>query len=194
MTKLVALSSLLVVLCGCSATIVPPPDSADSVLVVVPDYGRHSSVVFPDADGRGSVEYAFGDWNWFAGGRNSIPDGVQALLWSGRSTLGRRHVDESTEDAKLRRALGAATIIELRVPRDRALALRDRLGAKFDRQLNTAVYNQIMEMHFVPDAEEYRLWHNCNHVTARWLRKMGCEVRGDAMTSKFKVKRPSAAE
>jgi hypothetical protein len=40
----------------------------------------------------------------------------------------------------------------------------------------------------VKDDEHYCILHNCNHVTAGWLRDLGCEVHGPAMFSHFQVK------
>ena len=187
--KITLLASLLVLLCGCSGTIIPPPAPVDPVTVAVTDYGRHSSLVLPDADGRGSVEYTFGDWDWFAAGHNGPTDAVQAMLWSKGSTLGRRHVDIPPESDELGDELLSDTVILLRVPRERAAALRDDLAARFELRANQSLYNQVMELHFIPDAEGYGLMHNCNHVTARWLRQMGCEIKGNPVTSKFKVAR-----
>ena len=185
--KITLLATFLVGLCGCSATIVPPLPPADPVTAAVTDYGRHSSLVLPDADGTGSLEYTFGDWDWFAAGRNGATDAVQALLWSKGSTLGRRRVDIPPDAPELIDELQADTVILLRVPRERAAALRDELGARFSLRANQALYNQVMELHFIPDAERYGLGHNCNHVTARWLRSLGCGIRGNPVTSKFKL-------
>jgi hypothetical protein len=167
--------------------ITPPPPPIDPVTIAVTDYGRHASVVFPDEDGTGSVEYTFGDWDWFAAGNNGFTDAVQAMLWSKGSTLGRRRVDQTPDSPGLLDELLADKIILLRVPRERARALRDALGARFGFRANQALYNQVMELHFIPDAERYGLCHNCNHVTARWLRQMGCGIRGNPVTSKFKL-------
>jgi hypothetical protein len=186
-TGVIPLLSLLTLLCGCSATIIPPPPPADPVAIAVTDYGRHSSIVLPDGDGTGSVEYTFGDWDWFAAGHNGPSDAVQAMLWSKGSTLGRRHVDLPPDARWLGAALLADRVFVIEVPRDRAAALRDELGAKFARRANQALYNQVMELHFIPDDEPYGLMHNCNHVTARWLREMGCATHGNAVTSKFKL-------
>ena len=182
---------LIVFLCaGCSATIIPPPAPNDPVTIAVTDYGRHASLVLPGEDGTGSVEYTFGDWDWFAAGHNGPTDAVQAMLWSKGSTLGRRRVDMLPDSPALKDELLAEKIILLRVPRDRATSVRDALGDGFRLRANQALYNQVMELHFIPDPEDYGLFHNCNHVTARWLREMGCEIRGNPITSKFKLDPP----
>ena len=179
---------LIVLLCaGCSATVIPPPAPVDPVTIAVTDYGRHASVVFPDESGDGSVEYTFGDWDWFAAGRNGATDAMQAMLWSKGSTLGRRHVHLQPDSPELIDELLAEKVILLQVPRDRAAALRDALGERFRFRANQALYNQVMELHFVPDEEHYGFFHNCNHVTARWLSEMGCGIKGNPVTSKFKL-------
>ena len=187
--KSTVIATLLALLCGCSATIIPPAAPHDPVTIAVTDYGRHASLVLPGEDGTGSVEYTFGDWDWFAAGHNGPTDAVQAMLWSKGSTLGRRHVNLKPESPDLINELLADRIMLLRVPRDRAVALRDALGERFDLRANQSLYNQVMELHFIPDPENYGLFHNCNHVTARWLRELGCSVAGSAVTSDFRIAR-----
>jgi len=43
-------------------------------------------------------------------------------------------------------------------------------------------------MDFVPHPHNYTYFHNSNHVTAGWLRELGCDVRGPAVDSRWEVK------
>src|SRR5262245_23066644 len=90
---------------GCSATIVPPADPVNPVPVAITDYGRHASLVLPDESGRGSVEYAFGDWNWFAAGKNTPCDAAGALFASGQATLGRNIFPMPPDSPRLAKTL-----------------------------------------------------------------------------------------
>jgi hypothetical protein len=49
------------------------------------------------------------------------------------------------------------------------------------------VHNPITDNVFVRDNERYSIVNNCNHMTARMLRQLGCDVRGNTATSKFIV-------
>jgi hypothetical protein len=42
-------------------------------------------------------------------------------------------------------------------------------------------------MYYVKDSEHYSVANNCNHLTARCLREMGCEVHGFVVLSNFTV-------
>jgi len=57
--------ALLMLAGGCTSTVIPPKRVTDPAAVFLTDYGRHSSLLLPDREGR-LVEYAFGDWDWFA--------------------------------------------------------------------------------------------------------------------------------
>jgi len=185
---LALLVCLTCVLTGCGATIVPPPRSGDMVSVFVTDYGRHSSLVLPDGAGD-LVEYAWGDWDWFAVNKNGILNGVAAVFFSHGATFGSRHLDAGPERAHLARVIGCERLLRVDAERARVGALRDELNARLDRHVGTMVYNPASGFSFVRDDEHYAGWHNCNHVTARWLRELGCQVEGSSFTSKFKLAR-----
>ena len=183
---------LLVVACafvsgGCVTTIHPPPPTGDDVPVFVTDYGRHSSLILPAKEGHYN-EYAFGDFNWFALSHTRGSDGARALTWSAGSTIGRRQLDLKYDDpAAVASDTQAWKVIRLEAPRGKVQALIDRLDADYFARHDTITYNPASAMWFVRSREPYNALHNCNHVTARWLRQLGCDVRGTAIFSKFRV-------
>ena len=171
---------------GCSGTIYPPAHPSDPVTVYVTDYGRHSSLVLPAKNG-GYVEWAFGDWNWFALGRTQWNDALLAIIWSPQSTLGRRVVPPQPNDEELRHTLNTYRVTPIEVSGDRAGALMDQLDKRYLQHASTQVYSSYSYMDHVKDREFYNGLHNCNHLTADWLRKLGCRVDGLNLLSAFKV-------
>ena len=91
------------------------------------------------------------------------------------------------DSPKLAKTLKADRVIEIECSEQRVKALRRELDARFESRSEQQVYSPKMNMYFVPDDNQYRLWSNCNHMTADWLRELGCEVKGSTYTSKFKL-------
>jgi hypothetical protein len=177
-------------LAGCGTTITAPPLAPQTRPVYVTNYGRHSSVLLTDSTGV-LTEFAFGDYRWFAISDTTSGAGVQAMLHSAKSTLARRTLrPESSDIDAVARATRAAHVGGFNAPADRVDALLARLNVRFEQRVNEVTYNPRSSMWFVPDAERYSFFHNCNHVTAGWLRSLGCDVKGPAMFSNFKLVAP----
>ena len=180
---------------GCVNTIAPGPRTGDDVPVFVTDYGRHSSLILPDPAGHWN-EYAFGDFNWFALSRTRSTDAARAMLWSAGATLGRRQLELIDDPTAVASDTTAWKVIRLQAPRSKVHALIRTLDEAFFARHDTVTYNPASAMWFVRSDERYHAFHNCNHLTARWLRRLGCTVRGSAMFSRFVVaesQRPPAA-
>jgi hypothetical protein len=83
----------LLVAAGCTNTIFPPRAAGPTTSIYVADYGRHSSLLLPTSlPDKTLVEYAFGDYEWFARGDTRWWVAVVAMLHSPQATLGRRFV------------------------------------------------------------------------------------------------------
>ncbi len=65
--------------------------------------------------------------------------------------------------------------------------LENELDQRWKRNADTIVHNPDSDVDFVKDSEHYSVAHNCNHMTARMLRELGCQVRGPVGSSDFKV-------
>jgi hypothetical protein len=182
---------------GCSATIVPPAKVSDPVDVFVADYGRHSSLLLPTPVGQviTYTEYAFGDWRWFAEGDTRPTVAVAAMFHSPQATLGRRQVtrpNPGSEDDETRfaRAVECDKLIRFQCDRARVEKFASELDARYVREAqppNVVIYSDYSELNHVKDPECYSALHNCNHVTAKWLRDLGCDVRGTPMLSHYKL-------
>jgi len=178
----------LIATTGCiTTTIVPPRPSGDDVPVFVTDYSRHSSILLPAPQGH-YVAYAFGDFNWFALSHTRASDAVHAVFWSPGATLGRRQLKLKDDDLDaVVKETDAETVIQFKAPRAKVNALMHKLDDHYFAQHGTVTYNPASGMWFVRSREPYNGCHNCNHLTARWLRALGCEVHGTAMFSKFRI-------
>jgi hypothetical protein len=171
---------------GCTTTLIPPVAPSRPTTILITDYGKHSSLLLPDPAG-GMVEYAFGDWDYFALGHKGLCVGFIALIHSPQSTLGRRWVLIDVNAPDVYRLLGAERTQRLVVDSDRVKSLLQRLNQEYARHLDTEIYSAIEQMHFVHCDEQYDVFHNCNNVTADWLKSLGVRVDGLAVFSKFRV-------
>ncbi len=169
-------------LAGCVTAIRPPAAPADPVGVAIVDYGYHASLILP-LPGGGAMEYAYGEWNWFALNLDRWYHAIPALCWPTRGTLGRRRHASFPR----RGGLSSQKFLEFRVERARAEALAAALDERYGRNAATEVFNPVNGLTFVHDECDYWCLANCNHVLAAWLRELGCDVGGSACFSSFRI-------
>ena len=191
-TLLPILLLMTLITSGCTWRVHPPASVADPARVYLLDYGRHSSIVMP-APNRDLVEYAFGDWNWFAANKNDPFHAIGALFFSGSSTLGRRFLQPVADINTLVKMTGAHRGEGFDVSAERAAALAASLDQSYRNDLDTKIFNPRTGLDHVRSDEPYGLIHNCNSETAKWLRSIGCDVDGTTLYSHFKVIAPAAA-
>jgi len=179
---------------GCRTTIIPPsPDALcdNPALVHIADYGRHSSILLPldDGDDR-MVEYGFGEWRFFALNEDGIGDVLRALCVPTDGAIGRRFVRGPFTEAHLQPRLAFERLHSFRVRREDAIALREDLDRRYAAHIDSEIYNERHDLHFVRVDEPYTLGNNCNPVLGRWLRQLGCEQRGFALVSDWCIAAP----
>ncbi len=177
---------LLVLLVGCTTHVIPPAHPVDPVTVYLTDYGRHSSLLLPDPRG-GFDEYAFGDWEFFALGDTRWWVAVRAILHSPQATLGRRHVEVDPQKLQIKAAGPPERTLPFEAPRAKVDALAAELDARFRRDGDSPLFSSYSKLYHVRDPGNYWGLHNCNHVTAEWLRELGCCTEGPAIFSKFVI-------
>lgn len=182
---------LCAVLCGlgCTPRIIPPVTPKNAVPIFIADYGRHSSLLLPDEKG-GLVEFAWGDYAWFAENHTGAGNAVAALFWSGGSTLGSRHLPKLLPHDELMHSLSAKRLLSFVAEADKAAIVREQLTDQFNRHRDTMIYNEVHHLNFVRDDGHYWFAHNCNHLTAEWLRELGCQVEGWVLYSNFEMDDP----
>jgi hypothetical protein len=195
---------------GCATRVAPPRDVVDPVAVYIVDYGRHASLLLPVGEPEpGSLsrttmrEYSFGDWVYYANNDNSVRNGARALLWKSEGTLGRRDLpglgpalDEAPIEleARIERRLQVEWVHAVVVERAAAAELLAVLDARFEAgaQNRPAIYNERLDLDFVPDGMSYSLLRHCNHSMRDWLTEMGADSYGAPLISEFKVLRSEA--
>jgi hypothetical protein len=178
-------------LAGCSWTVKNSSQVPDPVSIYLTDYGRHTSLIMPVSDSM-LVEYAFGDWDWFAANQNDSFSGVRALTFSRGSTLGRRFYVNTDDLNELRRLSNAKRLARLTAPRERVKRLTDRLDRAYMKHIETWRFNELTHLDHVRSDRHYWGLDNCNQLTATWLRELGLEVSGISVFSNFKA--PSATQ
>lgn len=200
LSLLLVLAALLLAALGPGAyqrRIEPPVSVADPVSVFVIDYGFHASLVLPNLAMDGAqgtsdpswVEWSWGDWTWFALERTGIPEGLQALFASPRSTLSRRVLDPAGSPDALAARVGAEHILPVMVERERAAALLLELEARWSRRRGDAVAHASGRI-FVPEENGYGLFNNSVHELTRWLEALGAKVSGFGLTADFALREP----
>lgn len=173
---------------GCVTVIRPPASPEDPVTVAVVDHGYHSSLLLPSPEG-GSVEYGFGEWDWFALNRDAWINVFGTLCWPNQGALGRRlHAAPPAQVARAG-ALQCEEMLEVEVARAKASALQRRLEESFQARIETRVTNPLLGLDLVHSDDDYCFLVNCNHMLGRWLRELGCELGGTATFSSFRVER-----
>ncbi len=182
------LAILASLLAGCSNRIIPPAQPDDPVAVYLLDHGKHSSLLLPAARGR-FVRYAYGDWKWYALGRTGALDGMAALFWPTRATLGRGEVVGPDAVDQARRQEPEENTYALLVSRQKVDALRAELDAAYEEGLPT-LHVSGFGLGFVHHSSTYTLLSNCNHVTKTWVKKLGCRVHGSGVLSIWEVSNP----
>jgi hypothetical protein len=175
-------------LTGCTCSIITPHDPADPVSVFVLDYGRHSSLALPTSGEPILVEYAYGDWNWFALDKSQWHDALPTLFWPTRGALGRRSLSVEPTPGSVLQFVRCEEVLEIRVSGRSVSSLATELNRQFDNRIDTAHHQPLYDLTFVHADRPFHLFHNCNHEVVDWLRKVGCRVRGPTFSADFVVR------
>lgn len=87
-------------------TVTPPASLSEPMPVFLVDFGRTPSLVLAVKDAR-MVAYVYGDWNYYALRNRGAFDGLYALLWPSRGTLGRKEIAGRPSAQTLRQGIGS---------------------------------------------------------------------------------------
>lgn len=182
------IASILLIWMFSPATIVPPADPAEAIAIYVTDHGLHSRLVLPSGNGE-LIQYAYGDWNYFALNQQDLRNGAAALLVPTQGTLGRRKFSNIAELQQIIQQQDY-TLLSLEVAQAKVTRLLKLLDERFNRNIETSIENPQTGLTLVQDDQDYTLLHNSNHELVEWLQDLECRVHGFIMWANFRVERP----
>lgn len=149
------------------------------------DYGKHSSLIIPDLKG-GHLEYAFGEWNYFAREKTQWYRLPTVLLLPTASTLAKgEYPNQAALDRHLNRFV--TEIFPLATEQSKLEDFKKYVQGIYESGLESH-YRKDLEFNFVklPNLS-YSLLRNCNSVMISWLKKLGVTHQGLGLTSKWSV-------
>ncbi len=176
----------LLLLPGCAWTVRAPSAVADPVPVWITEYGKHCRVALPAADST-FTEYGFGEWHYYALEERGWLSTLRAGAGFGSGAFSRRTLRPAADGTLGPRQTGGTRSERLEVERSAADALRRELDDRWARNQGDVRIRQADAVPVSRDPAGYHLFDNSNHATAKWLRRLGCEVRGFPLMANFRV-------
>jgi hypothetical protein len=183
-----ALLAALAVLAGCANTIRQTEEPQDVRTVYLVDLGRHTRLAVESPEGK-LVEYAYGEWRWYAKMEDQWWRAPAVMLWPTRGTLGRWEWPAPGAGRRLRSAYAGLIVLELSADAGKVNALVAELDRKFKQRSGELLRNTTYRLDFVPCDRSYWLFHNSNHAVKGWLQQLGFEVRGPGIFAEWKYER-----
>ena len=154
------------------------------------DYGRTPGLVLPSGDG-GYDRWVYGDWNYYALGNTGLHRGLMALFLPTQGALGREQYgpEVTLDEVAARIHRDSQHLYTFQVAQVDATKLQQRLESSFTAAIDTRTRRPGTRLDFVHYPDTYSYFNNSNHVTARWLRELGCRTRGLSFSSRWEIRR-----
>jgi len=178
---------LAVILPGCAWTVRAPSAVADPVPVWITQYGKHCRVALPAGPSK-FTEYGFGEWHFYALEERSLFSTLRAGAGFGSGAFSRRMLTSAPDGTIGPRQTGGTRSERIQVERTQADSLRRELDARWQRNQGDVRIRQVDAVPVSRDPARYHVFDNSNHATAKWLRRLGCEIRGFPLMANFRVK------
>jgi hypothetical protein len=177
---------LAVIIPGCAWTVRAPSNVADPVPVWITEYGKHCRVALPAGPSE-FIEYGFGEWHYYALEERGIFSTLRAGTGFGSGAFSRRPLTAASDGTLGPRQTSGTRSERIQVERTQADSLRRELDARWQRNQGAVRIRQRDSVPVSRDTAPYNLFDNSNHATARWLRRLGCEVHGFPLMANFRV-------
>jgi hypothetical protein len=152
------------------------------------DLGRHTRLAFELPDGE-LVEYAYGEWRWYAKMQDQWWRAPTVMLWPTQGTLGRWEWPAPGAAPRLLNAYDGLVVLELPAEADKVDALIARLDRDFNDRSAELFRNATYRLDFVPYHRPYWLFNNSNHAVKEWLQELGYEVTGSGIFAEWKLEK-----
>jgi hypothetical protein len=180
-----AAAVLCAALAGCGAHITPPAFSSldEPAVVILTDYGRHSSLILP-REGA-AAEFAYGQLGWYALNKRAWWRSPAATLLPNPGAFGTRTLAASPDREPPPDGPAMQHTYAIAVERAGVDRLLRELDARFAAGAGPTINNPESGLLFVRDGHTYWVLNNCNTEVARWLRTLGCRVDGPSVWAKF---------
>lgn len=166
------------------ATIIPPANLINPVSIYLVDYGFHGRLVLPINRGK-CLEYAYGDWRYFALNQQDWLTGAAALFLPTQGALGRKL--KNCDRFDLLATQKDSSLLSITVEKAKVDRLLKVLNSYFDRPATLQIKNSYTGMTLVPYDRTYTVIHNSNHELVRWLQDLGCRVEGFVLWANFQI-------
>lgn len=186
-TLCVASLLMLVTIGACQSwKVTPPGDVQNPARIFLNEYGKHTSVAFPDGKQR-YVEFGFGEWHYYGSEQHGVGSSLRAIGGGGRGALSRREIlTGPLNDEAFALAAGSSRSAGIDVETAKMRDLKQRLEERW----HTATERVIRGLDHIEvrqDPQGYHLFRNSNAVSADWLREMDVDVQGSPVWSNFEV-------
>jgi hypothetical protein len=185
------LAFLAAAVAACVSTVRAPVDPVRPVAVYLRSEARHQALLLPRPDGF--VEYGYGDYDWYALGKDRWYHVFDTLLWPTQGTLGRRFLP-ARDVHELLATHPWFVLTPVEVEGERAERLARRLAEEFEASGESELNNPDYDLSFVPHPDRFCLLHNCHDAAADWLRELGCTVSSACVRLGLSVERPAPPE
>ena len=167
------------------AAIIPPIKPIEPITVYVTVHGLHSRLILPNSKNQ-LIEYAYGDWEYFALNEQQLTNGLAALLLPTQGTIGRREYSNINQLHQVVKQ-NNDNLFSFEVAQAKVVELGKLLNDRFERTRNTQIKNAISGLTLVKYEQDYTVLHNSNHELVSWLENLGCQVKGFVMWANFSV-------
>ena len=178
------LCATVILLSGCTNTIHPPDVPTEDRKAYLVDLGRHTRLALGTPDGE-FVEYAYGEWLWYARMNDQWWRVPAVLFWPTQGTLGRQVWRAPRAGARFADRYAGLIVLELFADERKVDALIARLDRAFNDRSSHLIRNDIYGLDFVPYHRPYSLIYNSNHAVKEWLEELGFEVTGSGMFAEW---------
>jgi hypothetical protein len=135
------------------------------------------------------VEYAYGEWQWYARMEDQWWRVPAVMLWPTQGTLGRWEWPAPRAKARLLDEYSGLIVLELPAEACKVDALIAGLERDFRSRSRELLRNTTYRLDFVPYHRRYWLFNNSNHAVKEWLQELGYEVEGSGIVADWKYGR-----